>query len=185
MIVIETLNTRWQRVIEKLNTRWHSRALVIFMAVVLAHLAEHLVQGFQVYVLNWSVPNSRGILGQFFPWLVQSEALHYGYALWMLVGLWMLRLGFTGRARWWWMAALWIQVWHHIEHALLQGQVFVGHYLFGWAGPVSILQPFIPRVELHLIYNFAVFVPMVVAVYYHMIIAPSESEQRVEAVHSA
>ena len=34
--------------------------------------------------------------------------------------------------------------------------------------PTSIGQIWIPRIELHLFYNFIVFTPMVVAMYYHM-----------------
>jgi hypothetical protein len=37
------------------------------------------------------------------------------------------------------------------------------------------LQLFFPRVELHLFYNSIVFIPMVIAMYYHMF--PSENEQ--------
>ena len=61
-----------------------------------------------------------------------------------------------------------IQFWHHIEHALLQAQVITGHTLFGAAAPTSIVQLWIPRLELHLFYNSVVFVPMVVAMYYHL-----------------
>jgi hypothetical protein len=86
----------------------------------------------------------------------------------MLVGIWTLLPGFVGRARTWWLAALVIQFWHHIEHALLQGQVIAGRTLFGAAAPTSIVQLWIPRVELHLFYNTVVFVPMMVAMYYHL-----------------
>jgi hypothetical protein len=34
----------------------------------------------------------------------------------------------------------------------------------------------VPRVELHLVYNTIVFVPMMVAMYYHLF--PSEAEER-------
>jgi hypothetical protein len=64
--------------------------------------------------------------------------------------------------------ALVIQFWHHIEHALLQGQVIAGRTLFGSAVPTSILQVWFPRLELHLFYNGVVFVPMMVAMYYHL-----------------
>src|SRR5438046_379944 len=43
-----------------LNGAWHKRALRIFMVIVLAHLAEHLVQAFQVYALHWPVHEARG-----------------------------------------------------------------------------------------------------------------------------
>jgi len=121
--------------IENLNGPWHKRALQIFMVIVLAHWAEHLVQAYQVYALKWPMHDARGVLGQ---------------------------------ARTWWLAALVIQFWHHIEHALLQGQVIVGHTLFGAAQPTSIIQLFVPRLELHLIYNTIVFVPMIIGMYYHL-----------------
>jgi hypothetical protein len=157
-----------QTFLERLNTVWHERALQVFTVVVLAHWAEHLTQAFQIYFLKWPVPQSRGVLGLWYPWLVKSEVLHYGYALVMLIGLWVLRPGFVGTARRWWTVALVIQFWHHIEHALLQGQALVGQNLFNSPVPTSIAQLWIPRVELHLIYNTIVFIPMVFAMYYHL-----------------
>lgn len=154
--------------LERLNGPWHERALQVFTAIVLAHWAEHLTQAFQIYALGWPVPEARGVLGLWYPWMVKSELLHYGYALVMLVGLWMLRGGFVGLSRRWWTIALAIQFWHHVEHALLQGQALAGSNLFGSPVPVSIAQLWIPRVELHLIYNSIVFIPMVVAMYYHL-----------------
>ena len=82
---------------ERLNTDRHELALRVFMFVVLAHWVEHLLQGLQIYVLGWPVPEARGALGLFFPALIKSESLHYGYAVVMLAGLWMLRSGFTGK----------------------------------------------------------------------------------------
>lgn len=159
---------------ERLNGLWHERALQIYMVIVLAHWAEHLVQAFQIWVLAWPIVESRGVLGLWFPSLVTSEALHYTYAAAMLLGLWVLRTGFQGPSRLWWMIAFWIQFWHHIEHAVLQGQVLVGKNLFNSPVPMSLLQLWIPRVELHLMYNTAVFVPMVMAMYLHMF--PREGE---------
>lgn len=160
---------------EKLNGPWHERALWGYTAIVLAHWAEHFVQTFQIYVLGWKVPDARGVLGLWFPALIKSELLHYGYALVMLVCFWVLRKGFVGRSRTWWMAAFWIQFWHHIEHALLQWQAISGHYLFGAPVPMSFAQLIIPRVELHLFYNTIVTIPMVVAMFYHMF--PSREEE--------
>jgi hypothetical protein len=153
---------------EKLNGRWHKPALQLFLAVVLAHWAEHLAQATQIYLLGWPVPEARGVLGLWFPWLVKSELMHYLYALVMLVGLWMLRDGFRGPSRRWWTVALGIQFWHHIEHALLIGQAVSAHNLFGAPVPMSVLQLLIPRVELHLFYNTIVFIPMVTGMYLHM-----------------
>ena len=154
---------------ERLNAPWHERALQAFMVIVLLHWAEHLTQAFQIYVLGWPVPQSRGFLGQFYPWLVSSEILHYGYALVMLAGIWIFRTGFTGKLdHRFWMIAFWIQFWHHIEHALLQGQAILGMNLMGRPVATSVAQLWIPRVELHLFYNTIVFVPMLIAMYYHM-----------------
>jgi hypothetical protein len=160
--------------IETLNGSRHEIALRVFMAIVLAHWAEHLLQTTQIYVLGWPVPEARGLLGHFFPVLVSSELLHYGYALVMLIGLWMLRPGFVAaEERRWWTIALAIQFFHHIEHFLLQGQYLVGENLFGRPVPTSLVQLWVPRVELHLFYNTIVFIPMVVAMYLHMFPSPA------------
>lgn len=161
-------DSRGPSFLEKLNEEWHKPALQFYMFIVLAHWAEHLAQAVQIYALGWKVPDARGIVGLYYPWMVKSEALHYGYAIVMLIGIWMLRTGFVGRSRTWWMIAFWIQFWHHIEHALLQGQAIFGANLFDQPMPVSIVQLWIPRVELHLFYNTIVFIPMVIGMYYHM-----------------
>lgn len=189
--------------IDKLNAEWHKPALLTYAFIVLAHWAEHLVQAFQVYVLHWPLKQSLGLLGMPFPWLVRSELMHYLYAIVMLIGLWFLRKGFVGRSRTWWMVAFWIQFWHHIEHALLQGQVLYGANFLGAPAPISVIQmlgliegtgstgfnglmagppqhPFTPlmlavrRVEVHLFYNTIVFVPMAIAMYLHMFPTPEE-----------
>jgi hypothetical protein len=153
----------------RLNTDRHELALRLFMVIVLAHWIEHLLQAVQIYLLGWPVPEARGALGVFFPWLIKSESLHYGYALVMLAGLWMLRGGFTGKVdRFWWTLALCIQFFHHIEHGVLQAQAIVGHNLMGRPVPTSLLQLWVPRVELHLFYNTIVFIPMVIGMYYHV-----------------
>ncbi len=177
--VSHSLLSSYERLIEALNTRWHERALHLFLAIVLAHWAEHLVQAYQIWGLGWPVPASRGVLGYWFPWMVSSELLHYGYALVMLAFLWMLRSGFTGKAYTWWMVSFGIQFWHHIEHALLQGQALVGANLMNAPVPMSIAQFWIPRVELHLIYNTLVFIPMIIAMYLHMF-PPAGEEQHIK-----
>ncbi|GAA3030574.1 hypothetical protein GCM10010484_20460 [Actinokineospora globicatena] len=147
--------------------RPHRIALMAFMVVVLAHWAEHLAQAAQIYVLGWPTAQARGVLGIPFPALISSEWLHYGYALVMLVGLFVLRKGFAGRSRQWWDLALALQFWHHIEHLLLFVQAQTGWRLGGAAVPTSIVQLIVPRVELHLFYNTIVTIPMVIAVVLH------------------
>src|SRR5262249_30225115 len=87
-----------------------------------------------------------------------------------------LRPGFAGRGRRWWDVALGIQVWHHFEHLLLLSQVIVGANLFGSPVPTSVLQVFFPRVELHLVYNALVSIPMAIALYSHVF--PQKGEAR-------
>lgn len=161
----------------QLNTRYHRPALLLFLAIVVAHWAEHLVQAYQIWGLGWSRPEARGVLGMPFPWLISQEWLHYAYALVMLVGLIVLRPGFTGTARTWWTVALGIQAWHHLEHLLLFIQAQNGTPFFGQAGPVSIAQLVVPRVELHLFYNAVVFLPMVVAMFLHRRPGPGEVDE--------
>lgn len=148
-----------------MTNRWHTPALLLFLAVNLAHVTEHVVQAIQIFVLGWPRSHALGVLGLAWPWLVRSEWLHYWYAGVILGGLIALRPALSGRARIWWDLALGIQVWHHFEHALLLGQALTGHNLFGAAVPTSVLQLFFPRVELHLAYNAAVSAPLGAAIY--------------------
>lgn len=163
-----TTNPTQASLVERLNGSAHRLALNVFLFVVLAHWAEHLVQAAQIWLFDMARPKARGVLGMPFPWLVTEEWLHYGYAIVMLVGFIVLRHGFVGRARAWWTAALVIQVWHHFEHLLLLLQSLFGSNLFGKPVPTSIAQLIVPRVELHLFYNAIVFLPMVVAMFLHL-----------------
>src|ERR1044071_7324818 len=124
----------------KLNGQWHERALQGFMVIVLAHWGEHLVQAWQIFVMGWPRPKANGILGLWYPWLIQSEVLHYGYAVVMLTGIWVLRKGFTGLSRKWWTVALVIQFWHHVEHFVLQWQALTHYYWFCSPAPSSFVQ---------------------------------------------
>jgi hypothetical protein len=161
---------------DKLNGPWHKWATRTFMAIVLLHWSEHVVQAYQIWVLGWPRPKALGFLGYLFPWLVRSEALHYGYAIIMLIGLLLLRPGFRGRARMWWDVAIVIQFWHHIEHGLLLAQSATNHNLFGAKVPTSVAQLLIQRVELHLFYNALVTIPMLIAMYYHLFPPRKERE---------
>lgn len=115
----------------------------VFILLVLAHLAEHVVQVYQLYVLGLPMHEARGILGQQFPWLMHSETLHFWYAVLIFAGLWHFRkfVGSCGnRAGFWWRVALYIQGWHLFEHVLLYGQAIAGHNFFGAAQPLSVIQ---------------------------------------------
>jgi hypothetical protein len=154
-------------IIDKLNGPWHERALWVYFAIVIIHWVEHLFQAAQIWILGMPRPEALGALGYVFPWLVKSEVMHFTYALLMFGGLILLRPGFHGTAKTWWTVSLAIQGWHLVEHSLLQLQAIAGQNLFGAPVPTSVLQLVVPRPELHLLYNLAVFVPMVVAMWLH------------------
>ena len=161
---------------DSLNGRYHKIALLVFTFIVLGHWSEHLVQAYQVFILHWPRPKALGIVGLWYPWLIQSEWLHYGFVTISLVLFIVLRKGFSGTSHKWWMAALWIGVWHDIEHTSLLYQAVTHHYWFHSPVPCSLVQVWIPRVELHLIYNTIVTIPMAMAMYYHMF--PAEGEEQ-------
>ena len=154
----------------RLNTIWHKQALLVFFLISIAHLAEHIVQMIQMHVMDMPMNQANGILGMWFPWLIQSEVLHYGYAFVMLVGLFMLWPGFAvgTSGYFWWVVAIVIQIWHHFEHCLLIGQAITKENLWGSPVPTSVLQLVFPRAELHFVYNLLVLIPMVLAMWYHV-----------------
>jgi hypothetical protein len=151
-----------------LNGRWHAPALMLFFTPILFHMSEHFVQIVQLYVLQLDRSAAQGIVGIWFPAAVQSEVLHFGFAVFTLTGLVLLRPAFDERARFWWSVALAIEFWHQFEHVTLLFQRVTGAFFFGEAVPTSIVQVLVPRAELHLTYNSLVFVPMVIAVFAHL-----------------
>ena len=66
-----------------------------------------------------------------------------------------------------WTFAVAIPAFAHGDHDARPLARDLGQNLFGSPVPTSILQQFIPRPELRLLYNLAVFIPMVVAMWLH------------------
>lgn len=155
--------------LRRLNTCWHRPALWVLFFITIAHWVEHLVQAGQIWLMGWDRPDSRGVLGQWIPFLAEEEWLHFGYAVVMLAGIALLWPGMTGRARVFWTIALVIQTWHFVEHGLLFVQSLTAAPLFGQATQTSVIQLIVPRVELHLFYNLVVFVPMLIGMYFHKV----------------
>lgn len=151
----------------RLNGEWHQIAMQFFMLIIISHFLEHVFQVYQLYVLQWARPKCLGALGLIYPWLVHSEYLHYGHALFMLVGLAVLRPAITSKAKLWWDIALVLGFLHHLEHALLLSQVIIHQNLFNSPVPISIGQIWFPRLELHFFYNAIVLTPMLISLYYH------------------
>jgi len=127
----------------------------LFLTLVLVHFSEHIAQLIQLYVLNWSRPDCLGLLGLWMPWLMRSEWLHYGYALFMLIGLYVFKVNNA-----WWRRTIYLQQFHHFEHLLLLIQALFG---VAMVDRTSIGGLFFPRLELHFFYNFIVMMPMAIA----------------------
>lgn len=155
---------RW--LLDELNGRLHARALAVYAALVASHFLEHLAQIAQVFALGWARPEAGGLLGLAFPGLAMAEVLHTAWNSLQLTGLILLLPGFWGRGRaaGWWRLALALQTWHWFEHAFLQVQYATGVYFYGAIKQMSVLERFVPRIELHFAYNLLVVVPTVVAI---------------------
>jgi hypothetical protein len=145
----------------------------IFTALMIGHWLEHIFQAYQVYAMHMPRACALGMLGMKYPWLVRTESLHFGFALFTTLGLIMLwrvfvtgkvapdsvyclstferQWGFTSRP--WWITAFFISVWHLFEHSLLFYQAIAHHNFWGSPVPISVIQLIVPRIELHLFYN--------------------------------
>lgn len=163
-----------KRFFARINGGLHEQALWLYMLIVFGHWLEHIAQVYQVYILGWVPAKAGGALGLVAPGLAMAEVLHFGYNLFLIGGIVLLRPGFAGRSRFWWNLALLAQGWHFFEHILLQAQYLTGHYLFGASMQISILQQWFPRVELHFMYNLIVFLPLLIGVLYHFYPPPNE-----------
>jgi hypothetical protein len=156
-----------QYLIKLVNGKHYSKYLFAFNLIVLSHFAEHITQMIQVYLLHWERKQSMGLLGLACPVLMRSETLHYGHALFMLIGLYLLGFSVVGKAKWWWDLSTKLAFYHHIEHFIILSQVIAHYNLFNSPTPTSIVQAMgVPRIELHFFYNLMVLVPMLVGLYF-------------------
>lgn len=146
------------------KTKQFRNYLNIFLLIVYLHLFEHIAQMFQLYILHWPKSQCLGLIGLIWPWLIHSEYLHYGHALFMLVGIYYLtKYMYNKQSLWWMNLTLYLAFYHHFEHLLLLIQSISHMYLFDKTIPTSLGQLFIPRIELHFIYNLMVGIPMMIA----------------------
>ena len=146
------------------KTKQFRTYLNIFLLVIYLHLIEHIFQMIELYILNWERPMCLGLLGLYIPQLIHSEYLHYGHALFMLIGIYYLTKYMYNKDSLWWMRlTLGLAFYHHFEHLLLLIQSITHIYLFNKLVPTSFGQLFVPRIELHFIYNLLVGIPMMIA----------------------
>jgi hypothetical protein len=61
-----------------------------FAALMAAHWLEHAFQAWQVYVMHMPRACALGMLGMRYPWLIRTESLHFGFAVFTTVGLLLL-----------------------------------------------------------------------------------------------
>jgi hypothetical protein len=156
-----------QYLIKLVNGKHYSKYLLVFNLIVLSHFAEHVTQIIQVYILHWERKQSLGLLGLWQPWLLHSEWLHYGHALFMLIGLYLLSFSVVSKAKWWWNLSVKLAFYHHIEHFIILSQAIAHYNLFNSSTPTSIVQAMgVPRIELHFFYNLMVLLPMLVSLYF-------------------
>jgi len=147
---------------------WFRRLLIIYLILIVTHFIEHVLQLIQAAVLAWPRAEAGGLIGLWSPQLLTNESLHFSYNLMQLVGLLVLSYHVTGRARTWWRIAIGVQLWHFFEHFLLQSQWLTGIFLFNASKQIGIGEFFLPRLELHFIYNALVFVPTMIGVYFYV-----------------
>ena len=57
-----------------------------FAVLMIAHWLEHIFQAYQVYAMHMPRACALGMLGMKYPWLIKTEALHFGFAIFTTVG---------------------------------------------------------------------------------------------------
>ena len=131
--------------------------MTIFNLIIVAHFLEHIMQMVQLYIMHLPRSQCLGLLGSLCPPLMHSEWLHYGHALFMFGGLYILRMRFRG---FWSNFALGFSYYHLIEHTILLSQALEGVPMPLRASLGSFLMP---RLELHFLYNLIALGLMIMA----------------------
>jgi enediyne biosynthesis protein E4 len=141
----------------------HYAWLALFYVLVvtqLGHVGEHIAQEYQLHILQWPAPMSKGIFGAF-----DIEWVHFVWNLWVIGAVLLLLTEFP-RNRWLWITAV-LAGWHEVEHSYI---LFV-YLTTGLSGTPGLLSsggalagglPLI-RPDLHFLYNLAETTPLVIA----------------------
>lgn len=126
----------------------------------LGHVVEHIVQVFQIHVLDMRAPDARGLLSP-----LDTEWVHFLWNDWILIAIALLLVAYPGIRSLWVAAAF--STWHAIEHAYL----VAGYLVTGISGQPGLLAAGgliggglpISRPDLHLLYNLAELIPLLLA----------------------
>ena len=124
------------------------------------HVVEHVVQVVQIHVLDMRAPDARGLLSP-----LDTEWVHFLWNDWILVAIAVLLVAYPAIRSLWVAAAF--STWHAIEHAYL----VAGYLVTGISGQPGLLAAGgliggglpISRPDLHLFYNVAELVPLLLA----------------------
>jgi hypothetical protein len=98
--------------------------------------------------------------------LVHNEVLHFGFAIFTLLGLFLFK-PISAQAYRWWNNTINACIYHFVEHSLLMYQYITKDYFFGGTVPTAIGQIWFPRLELHFFYNLVISVFISIFIYYH------------------
>jgi hypothetical protein len=135
-------------------------ALYLGLALTQAgHVGEHVVQVIQLRVLGLSGEHAHGVFGA-----LDIEWVHFAWNSWIMVAVAILLVRFH-RNPWLWATAL-LAAWHLLEHAVL----IVIYLATGVQGTPGLLARGglvvggldIARPELHLVYNLAETLPLLI-----------------------
>lgn len=126
----------------------------------LGHVVEHIVQVFQIHVLDMRAPDARGLLSP-----LDTEWVHFLWNDWILVAIALLLVAYPAIRSLWIAAAF--STWHAIEHAYLVS----GYLVTGLSGQPGLLAAGgliggglpLSRPDLHLLYNLAEVIPLLIA----------------------
>lgn len=146
---------------QRLSGTWRPGAgLTLFFVLVvtqLGHVGEHAAQMFQIHGLHREAGNAHGIIGA-----LDVEWVHFAWNTWVLLAVLLLVARFP-RNRWLWLA-LAAAGWHQVEHI----HILAVYLTTGTPGAPGLLAAggaiaggtFLPRPELHFLYNLVETVPI-------------------------
>jgi hypothetical protein len=148
----------------RLSRQYGWFALLAVVAVLqVGHLGEHIAQVTQLYVTNGSVRLSHGVFGQ-----LDVETVHFIWetSTWLVVALLLVKM--RPPQRWLWVAFAVISL-HTVEHLYMFSAYAFDQNLYtaGAANGIfakgGLLGLPLARPYLHLLYNYAVTLPLVLA----------------------